>query len=64
MVASAVGGLVALAPAAALVPPADPVELARAITQVLSHPPAPAPLRAAISHLAWGSVARRLVRNL
>ena len=64
VVASAVGGLTALAPAAALVPPADPVALARAITAILSHPPAPAPLRAAISHLAWGSVARRLVRNL
>jgi glycosyltransferase involved in cell wall biosynthesis len=61
LVASAVGGLAALAPAAALVTPDDPAALARAIDRVLADPPAPDVLRAAVAALDWPAVASRLL---
>ena len=63
LVASGVGGLRDLAPAAHLVAPEDPRALAIAIDDVLSAPPAPADLKAAVTHLAWDRIAPRLVRN-
>ncbi len=63
VVASAVGGLSGLAPAAVLVRPDQPRELAAAIDQTLSEPPDADRLRAAVAHLDWRSVAPRLVRS-
>jgi glycosyltransferase involved in cell wall biosynthesis len=63
VVASAVGGLTALAPAARLVPPDDPRALAASIDAVLASPPAPALLAAAVADLDWMAVASRLVRS-
>lgn len=63
LVASEVGGLRNLAPAARLVRPEDPRALATAIDQVLASPPRPADLRQAVDHLAWDRVAERLVRS-
>ncbi len=63
VVASAVGGLSGLAPAAVLVRPDRPRELAAAIDQTLSEPPDAQLLRAAVAHLDWENVATRLVRN-
>ena len=63
VVASAVGGLSELAPAAVLVRPDRPRELAAAIDQTLSEPPDAQVLRAAVAHLDWENVATRLVRN-
>jgi len=63
VVASAVGGLSGLAPAAVLVQPDRPLELAAAIDRTLSEPPDAAVLRAAVADLDWGSVAPRLVRS-
>lgn len=64
VVASAVGGLRALAPAARLVPPDDPAQLAAAIAATLAAPPPPAELRAAVAHLDWVKVANRLLAQL
>jgi glycosyltransferase involved in cell wall biosynthesis len=64
VVASAVGGLRALAPAARLVPPDDPRALAEAIERVLAAPPPPEELRAAVAHLDWPRVARRLLAHV
>ncbi len=61
VIASAVGGLRALAPAARLVAPDDPRALADAIERVLAAPPPPEELRAAVAHLDWPRVARRLL---
>ena len=63
VVASAVGGLPGLAPAAVLVRPDRPRELAAAIDQTLSEPPDAQQLRAAVADLGWENVATRLVRN-
>ncbi|MBA3458898.1 MAG: glycosyltransferase [Deltaproteobacteria bacterium] len=63
LVASEVGGLRDLAPAARLVRPEDPRALATAIDQVLASPPRPADLRQAVDHLSWNRVAQRLVRS-
>jgi glycosyltransferase involved in cell wall biosynthesis len=63
LVASEVGGLRDLAPAARLVRPEDPRALATAIDQVLASPPRAADLRQAVDHLAWDRVAQRLVRS-
>lgn len=63
VVASAVGGLTALAPAAHLVAPDDPQALAAAIETTLASPPSAASLRAAVAHLDWRTVAARMVRN-
>lgn len=60
LVASEVGGLRELAPAARLVRPDDPGALARAIDAVIAAPPPPAALRAAVDHLTWERVAQRL----
>ena len=62
VIASAVGGLCAL-PGVHLVPPDDPYALARAIDQVLSHPPSPEVLRAGVANLDWREVAPRLLRE-
>lgn len=61
VVASAVGGLRALAPPATLVRPEDPQELAAAIDAALGDPPAPEALHAAVSHLDWAAVGSRLL---
>jgi glycosyltransferase involved in cell wall biosynthesis len=63
LVATEVGGLRDLAPAARLVRPEDPRALATAIDQVLASPPRAADLRQAVDHLAWHRVAERLVRS-
>jgi glycosyltransferase involved in cell wall biosynthesis len=63
LVASEVGGLRALAPAAHLVQPEDPRALATAIDHILATPPRAADLRAAVDHLGWEHVAPRLVRS-
>jgi glycosyltransferase involved in cell wall biosynthesis len=60
VVASRVGGLTALAPEVALVPPDDPCALARAIDATLAAPRAPLALRARVDGLAWPEVAARL----
>lgn len=64
VVASATGGLRALA-AARLVRPDDPYELARAIDRVLAvaGPPSPDELRRAVADLDWRVVAERLLRR-
>jgi glycosyltransferase involved in cell wall biosynthesis len=62
VVASAVGGLRELA-AVRLVPPDDPVALAREVDRVLADPPPPLALRQAVAHLDWPAVAVRLLRN-
>ena len=64
VVASAVGGLRALAPAARLVPPDDPAQLAAAIAATIAAPPPAAELRAAVAHLDWPNVANRLLAQL
>lgn len=63
VIATEVGGLRALAPAAHLVEPEDPGALAAAIDHVLSAPPRRADLQAAVSHLAWERIAPRLLRS-
>jgi glycosyltransferase involved in cell wall biosynthesis len=63
VVASAVGGLPSLAPAAALVPPDDPRALGAALDRVLAAPPDPSALRAAVAHHAWPDVATRLLAH-
>ncbi|MBL0216893.1 MAG: glycosyltransferase family 4 protein [Myxococcales bacterium] len=63
LIASEVGGLRALAPAAHLVRPEDPAALARAIDHLLAAPPRPADLQAAVDHLGWDRIAHRLVRS-
>lgn len=63
LVASEVGGLRELAPAAHLVAPEDPAALATAIDHVLTAPPSASALRASVTHLAWDRVAPRLVRT-
>jgi glycosyltransferase involved in cell wall biosynthesis len=63
VVASAVGGLTGLGPAAMLVRPDLPRELAAAIDQTLSEPPDAERLRSAVAHLDWENVAPRLVRS-
>ncbi len=63
VVASAVGGLRALAPVVRLVPPDDPTRLAAAIDRILAAPPSRSELRTAVSHLDWAQVAPRLVRT-
>ncbi|MBL9017436.1 MAG: glycosyltransferase [Myxococcales bacterium] len=60
VVASEVGGLRELAPAARLVRPEDPGALAAAIDAVIAAPPPAAVLKAAVDHLAWERVALRL----
>jgi glycosyltransferase involved in cell wall biosynthesis len=60
VVASEVGGLRELAPAARLVRPDDPGALAAAIDAVIAAPPPAAMLRASVDHLAWERVAQRL----
>jgi len=62
VVASALGGLREL-PAARLVPPEDPYELARAIDRTLVDPPGPHELRRAVANLDWRVVAERLLRR-
>jgi glycosyltransferase involved in cell wall biosynthesis len=58
VIATATGGLRALAPAALLVPPDHPAILAAAIDHALiSAPPSPTALRAAVAHLDWSAVA-------
>ena len=64
VIASAVGGLPSLAPAARLVPPDDPHVLASAIRETLAAPPPPAQLRAAVADLDWPRVAERLLAHL
>jgi glycosyltransferase involved in cell wall biosynthesis len=59
VVASAVGGLRELA-AVRLVTPDDPHALAAAIDRTLASPPPPDQLHAAVAHLDWSRVARRL----
>ena len=61
LVASAVGGLRALADSIALVPPDDPEALARAIDTAIASPMSGAQLRAAVAHLEWSRVATRLL---
>ena len=63
LVASEVGGLRALAPAAHLVQPEDPRALARAIDRILATPPRATDLQAAVDHLGWERIAPRLVRS-
>ena len=63
LVATAVGGLPSLAPAALLVPPEDPHALAAAIDRVLAAPPAPHALRAAVAAMGWPEVASRLLAH-
>jgi glycosyltransferase involved in cell wall biosynthesis len=63
LVATDVGGLRELAPAARLVRPEDPRALATAIDAVLAAPPMSADLRRSVDHLAWDRVAERLVRS-
>ena len=60
VVASEVGGLRELAPAARLVRPDDPGALAAAIDAVIAAPPPAAVLKAAVDHLTWERVAHRL----
>lgn len=62
VIASSVGGLCAL-PGVHLVAPDDPYALARAIDQVLSHPPSAEALRAGVAKLDWREVAPRLLRE-
>jgi len=62
VIASSVGGLCDL-PGVRLVPPEDPYELARAIDQVLAHPPSAESLRAGVTNLDWREVAPRLIRE-
>jgi glycosyltransferase involved in cell wall biosynthesis len=64
LVASAVGGLPSLAPAAALVPPDDPHALASAIDRVLAAPPPAHELRAAVAALGWPDVSARLLAHV
>jgi len=64
VVASAVGGLPSLAPAAALVPPDDPRALAAAIDRVIAAPPPARTLRAAVSALGWADVSARLLAHV
>lgn len=63
VIASAVGGLRDLAPAAHLVAPNNPHALASAIDRILAAPPDAAALRTAVAHLDWEAVAPRLVRS-
>lgn len=59
VVASAVGGLQALAELR-LVPPDDPHALATAIDRILANPPPADTLRRSVAHLDWPVVARRI----
>ncbi|HUJ58913.1 MAG TPA: glycosyltransferase [Kofleriaceae bacterium] len=61
IVASAVGGLRALAPAAELAPPDDPRALAAALDRALVAPRAAEELQRAVAGLDWPEVARRLL---
>ena len=63
VVASSVGGLRALAPAARLVRPEDPEALAAELARALASPPPPTELKAAVAHLDWRHIAPRLVRS-
>ena len=63
VIASAVGGLREL-PHVRLVPPDDPYELARAIDEVLTHPPPPDILRAGVAGLDWREVAAHLLARM
>jgi glycosyltransferase involved in cell wall biosynthesis len=62
VIASAVGGLGEV-PGVRLVPPDAPDELARAIDQMLAHPPSAESLRAGVAGLDWREVAPRLLRE-
>jgi glycosyltransferase involved in cell wall biosynthesis len=62
VIASALGGLREL-PAARLVPPEDPYELARAIDRAIADPPSPDELRRSVANLDWRVVAERLLRR-
>jgi glycosyltransferase involved in cell wall biosynthesis len=62
VIASAVGGLCDL-PGVRLVPPDDPYELARAIDQLLAHPPPAESLRAGVARFDWREVAPHLIRE-
>ncbi|HEY5951410.1 MAG TPA: glycosyltransferase family 4 protein [Kofleriaceae bacterium] len=62
VVASAVGGLASL-DAAVSVQPSDPRALAAAIDRVLAVPPRADDLRASVAHLAWPTVAARLLQH-
>lgn len=62
VIASSVGGLCDV-PGVRLVPPEDPYELARAIDQLLAHPPSAESLRAGVTNLDWREVAPRLIRE-
>jgi glycosyltransferase involved in cell wall biosynthesis len=64
VVASEVGGLRALAPAARLVSPDDPTALAAAIDPIFAAPPRSTELHAAVAHLDWPHVANRLLAHL
>jgi glycosyltransferase involved in cell wall biosynthesis len=64
VVASATGGLRALAPAARLVPPDDPQALARGIAETIAAPPPTGQLRARVADLDWPHVALRLLAHL
>jgi hypothetical protein len=64
VVATATGGLSALAPAARLVAPDDPAALATGIRATLAAPPPAAELRAAVADLGWNHVASRLLAQL
>jgi glycosyltransferase involved in cell wall biosynthesis len=61
VVASAVGGLRALAPTAALVPPEDPAALAQAIDRELAAPAPSHQLQLAVAALDWPQVVHRLL---
>ena len=63
VIASAVGGLREL-PHVRLVAPDDPHQLATAIDEVLTHPPAPHVLRAGVAGLDWREVAARLLARM
>jgi glycosyltransferase involved in cell wall biosynthesis len=63
LVASAVGGLPSLAPAAALVPPDDPPALGAAIDRVLAAPPPADTLRAAVARHGWAEVSAHLLAH-
>ncbi|MDX2090437.1 MAG: glycosyltransferase family 4 protein [Kofleriaceae bacterium] len=63
VVASAVGGMPALAPAARLVGPDDPRGLAASIEAVLVSPPLSSELAAVVAHLDWRAIAPHLVRS-
>jgi glycosyltransferase involved in cell wall biosynthesis len=63
VIASAVGGLRALAPAAELVPPDDPAALAAAIDRVLATPLSPRLSVNLLADLDWARVSERLASH-